>query len=873
VRSFRPVGPAAAGRVAAVCIALAVVRAACPLAVHAETVGGIGDDDRLVVRGMTQIDSERLRLALIDDDTLAWLSRPGDSRDDFVAAVVAKATLALERAGFPAPRVRAAVESSDGVERLALDVVEGERLTAGSIEVTGLPEEDAARLVRFLSERQPPLDAVPRSFDSPDGSTRTVWVDAAERPATLLDAEWTPGDPAACDAIAARSVRAAVARFLRDDGYLAIAPLVERSSSGKLPRGETYTVHSKWIDASGTHAAFDVSLRRAGGVADLVVAIKELPPKSRLREIELPADCRTRQEDLAAFLGITVGSSVTERDRIGWQDRLRMSGRFLRHEVELRADPADPAAVVARFDLEEYPRATPLRDPLTRAEATMLRFREWMVGATRTGDLIVDVRRQGVEAVPAGLVARFVVSQTDGCAVTAMPEADAACGLIADGTRVSLVSPGGAGRLDVPLPARSRVTATIGLSISREAASDPDEPTHLHNLSFGCGLAAGDDVEDGRVQIEMRIEPVACLAMVHQGDPAVSFEGDTLVIVAKAATSRVDAVSGRPLSLAIDGYELAADAQRGGLQAAVASLGRAAGPNRFRDAAPVTSAVELLTSDGVAEACGRLATAAGMPLEEPPIAAVVPVVAAVRRCLARCLADGGIALCDAAVAARRAAGPSPVVALEIPREGPLGSGQAAKKAIERQVAAFVWECAEDHCGRDSWPASLTRAAACGLVSDPTIFREMTSFMAHDDYGPLAYACAATLSPVPTVARSLALRGQERLSTIAFHTDCRPLLTAIDRYGLDDCCVSVLRSLDDEAVREIGRAAIGDPEFLLPLVQQLRLHATHDAAVEALQDALDAWWEGGLRAFVAARLDAMARPRTAAAGGDEAPLKK
>jgi hypothetical protein len=161
-----------------------------------------------------------------------------------------------------------------------------------------------------------------------------------------------------------------------------------------------------------------------------------------------------------------------------------------------------------------------------------------------------------------------------------------------------------------------------------------------------------------------------------------------------------------------------------------------------------------------------------------------------------------------------------------------------------------------------------------MAGDPAIFREMTDFMTQDDYGPLAYVCAATMAPVPTVARSLALRGQERLSTVAFHTDCRPLLQALERYGIDDCCVSVLRSIDDDTARDLGRSACGDPDLLLPLVRALRSHETPADAADVLQPALDAWWEQALRARVAAWLDAIVTPRTAASpAGDAAPVKK
>jgi hypothetical protein len=213
--------------------------------------------------------------------------------------------------------------------------------------------------------------------------------------------------------------------------------------------------------------------------------------------------------------------------------------------------------------------------------------------------------------------------------------------------------------------------------------------------------------------------------------------------------------------------------------------------------------------------------------------------------------------------------------LLIPRDDEPTTPAAAQKALTRQVAAVVWRLTEEHCGRTSWPAALVRAGACGLVGDPAMLDEMAEFMAADDNGPLAYVSASSLVTVPLVAASLARRGQDRLSTVAFHTDCHPLLAAFGPYGLDDCCVSLLRSVDDDAVREIGRAACGNPDLLLPLVHSLKAHDRHEDAVAGLQDALDVWWDGALRPMVAAKLDAIASLRTATAPShaDEQPLKK
>ena len=149
----------------------------------AEPVGGLGAADRLVVRGTKQIDAEQLRGPLVRDTDIVWLSRPHASREAFIAAIVRKAMLALERSGFAEAQVQASVEASDGVERLVLDVTEGPRFEAGAIEVTGLPDETKARLVWFLSEQQPPRDTVPREIQHADETITTTWLTGDGRPA------------------------------------------------------------------------------------------------------------------------------------------------------------------------------------------------------------------------------------------------------------------------------------------------------------------------------------------------------------------------------------------------------------------------------------------------------------------------------------------------------------------------------------------------------------------------------------------------------------------------------------------------------------------------------------------------------------------
>jgi hypothetical protein len=833
----------------------------------ADQVGSLGAADRLVVRGTTQIDAEQLRQPLREDTDVVWLSRPHASRDVFMAAVVRKATLALQRAGFAEAQVHAVVESSDGVERLVLDVVEGPRFEAGKIEVAGLPDEMSARLVRFLSERQPPRDAVPRSINRPDGTTAAIWVAADGRPATLEQPAWNPAGPATCDAVAIHHIHAEVVRFLRDEGYLSVAP----------------PAHDRRVVAKrARRGPVDITLKPTGSTIDLVVAIHDLPPKAVLQRIELPPECRTTERELVAYLGLKIGEPVNDRDRLAWRDRLRSSGRFVRHEVEFRGDPTDPGAAVARFSLEEYSAATPLSQPLSREEATMLRFHEWIVEAIGRGDdLVLEGSRPAGDATTGTTEsARLIVSPTDGLLLTALPDGDRACGLAVGHTDVSLLPAGGGGRLEVPLSPHAWCLVNVGLSLVRDKPVGKEPPKFRRNLSLAGSIGNATEGKPAGVAVAMSIEPVACLAFVHEDHPEVCFEEDTMVINAGGAISRFDATSGRPLGLAVAGCEVSLQAKPGSLDAAVEELRAAAGPNMFRADAPVVSAVEFLLSGDVAAACGRIADAAGLRGDarsawEGRLGHVIDLIH-------RCREEGGFDRCDrmlatAAVAHAsdgRAAGGSDLEPLVIPSDEEPTSTAAAQKAVIRHVAAVVWRLTEEHCGRDSWPAALARAGACAMVGDPAVLDELAEFMTSEEHGPLAHVSASSLTTVPLVAASLARRGQERLSTVAFHTDCHPLLVAIGPYGLDVCCVSLMRALDDAAAREIGRAACGDSEILLPLVHALKAHEQHDDAVAGLQDALDAWWDGALRGVVAAKLHSIASPRTAAAPGDqkEQPLK-
>lgn len=865
---------AAVALFATVAATVATTAAAAPL-------GSLGEPERLVVRGLTSLDAEQLRQPLLADTDLVWLSRPNASRDAYVAAIARKATLALERGGFATPEVKTAIESSAGVDRLVLTVTEGPRLTAGTIEIKGLPADMATRLERYLAESLPVADAAPALgageaagagavAEQPD---RIEWLAPDGRPARRARPLWETGRPATCDPATLHRMKVAVARFLRQEGHLGIATVPDRRPVGRPVR------------PTGAKGEIDVAIRAHDTVADLVVTVATLPPKAVLRRIDVSPGARTSDRDLAAYLGIAAGRPVTEIDRLAWREKLRQSGRFLRHEVEFQPDALDPAAVNARFDLEEYPAATPLAAPLSRAETAILAFRRWILDTNRSADdIVIDVRGGGPGA-DGDVAARASVSSTAGVVLESPPAGPESAGLFVGGTAAALLLPAGQGRFELPLTTGWNAAVQLSLTLSRDPAAPTDRPKFKRNLSFGIGLAGGgtaaDTATDTATGIDLRLEPVAFVALVHEGSPRVAFDDAAMTIEVDGASGRFDEKTGRPLEIVLAGRSITFGARPGAVEESLSRLREAAGADRARPERLVTSAVEFVLSDDVAAAATRIATAFGLSAADRDRwqTRLAGAIAAARRCAA----DGGLSRGDEAVAEAVADAVTATAAeatvsrppLEIPEDEEPTSPAAVQRLIVRRVAAVVWRMTDRLCGRDSWPAALVRAGACAMAGDPAILDEMTRFMSVEAYGPLAHAAAASVTPVPVLAASLARRGQERLSAIAFRTDCHPLLAAARSCGVDEPCVALLRGCDDEAVAGIGSLLCGDPAAFVPLVESLRGHENRDEAVTQLQQALDAWWSGSLRRIVAARLDAIATPRTAAAadGRDGKPLTK
>jgi hypothetical protein len=803
-------------------------------------VAGVASAREYVVRGVDDPRPDLLARSLTADDGLLLLTSPLTTRKAYLAAVSDKTVLALQHAGYPEARAGATIEAGADGERVVVDVTPGPRFTAAGIEIAGLPDELAGDLRSWLKSQRPPADAVPQSIDTADGWTGTRWLDRRGQPATLEPPLWSRGQPAAFDAQQLRDVRAAIARFLRDHGHFAAARGVEKPAA--------------------TGPRCDVSLGRDAGEATLTVSFTDLPPPAVLEEVDVAPASRTTAATLREVLGIEIGTTVTEHDRLAWREALRATGRFVRHEVkfkERKAGPDGATGIVAIFDLDAYPPVPPLGTPLSRAEETLLRCRSWLLDTLADDDdLVATWTKPGADRPTAAVT----ISTREGVLLAALPGTADACGLAATGGGIGCFLPGGAGRLEVPPPVRMRAVIDVAFTLRDEV----EQGRHRYTREVASCAALESRPRDatGAVAVTARIEPVACLSLLHEQAATTRWDGGVLVIECQGTTLHVDEASGRLLHLSNDQGRIDVEAGPQRLAAALAALRETAGADAWRDEAPVSATVGFLTADSLGLTLARLSEATGV---EPLLSTWVPVFTAAARNLREAADRGGFNQADERVRTLLAqvADDDAAALPVIPQADRPATPSDPLMAVASSGASHAWRWLERSCGSTAWPCGLIRIAALAARHDSTgALWEVTSYLAAPSHGPLANLVASQVIPLPTMAVSFARQGQSRLSTAAFHADCEAVLAILADCGLDRCAVSLVRSLDDDEARAAAAALGHDPEALLPLVRELKACAGEDEAVAALPSALDRWWEATLRDLVAAALAAKTGVQTA-----------
>lgn len=811
----------------------------------------------VVIRGVDDPDPEQLAKAVMREESLVRFVAPSCPDSSLAKAVEEMVGLALERAGYPEPRVDAVVQRAvvqkavvegrgDGTgeaQRVVVDVTPGKRYHAGAIRVEGLDEPLADGLQQWLRSRQPASDAKPRVVDA--GNVPEIeWVTDQGRPAKLNDPLWSQGKPAAFDAPFIASVRRSTARFLQEEGFLLAAAKVEKKTAA--------------IDA----CQVSVDLVNDGSeTATLMLRFEEAGPAAIVERVVIEGTDRISADIVGDYLGITPGQRITAADLRVWEERLRLSGRFIRQEVSCGPSAKDGStAVVCR--LLPHPDVTPLGMPLTREEVVMLRFRSWLMASLDGEGLEVRWVRPDEAVSPA-----LLLSSEHGAVLTSGLGDDRG-GLAVTASGLGVFLPRGDGRFEMPLMSLGQ--AMVHASLSVRDTVDEKAGVYRHDLSLSASFGSSHgDVPAAAVTA--RIEPVACLAIVHRrpdgnhGIEAVHWDGDVLEIAQADGRARFEAATGRLLELDLGAAGRVVIANVVNWQDAIAALERGAGNDLYDPAAPMSSAIAFLGRDGARELVQRALLATGW---QPTAGSPWPGLA---RAVHAAAADGGFAKVDrylsSFLAERSRADRLPTIPST--REKPRGGDP-----IMTAIGIFSGKLAiwlDGSCGRDAWPTGLARLARAMFQQDGAAsLQEAASLMASDRAGPLAHLVAASVVPLKPAAASFALRGRGRIDAAAFRTDCEPVLAVFAASGLDDAAVSVLRRLDDDAARSIGQQCLSDRDGFKVFLDILTSPDGDSAAVGELSRALGAWWDASLCEVVTAALEERAGGRVAA-GDQRSPL--
>ncbi|MCE9630289.1 MAG: hypothetical protein K8S94_06165 [Planctomycetia bacterium] len=717
---------------------------------------------------------------------------------------------------------------------------------AGGIEISGFPDELAGQLRSWLKSQRPPPAAVPQSVDSDGGWSGTRWLDVGGQPVRMEPPLWTRGQPAAFDPPHLEAIRVAIGRLLREQGYFAAAKALDKGSA----RG---------ADAP----TIDVSIRPDPEGAVLVIAGAHLPPPSILTRIDVTPAALTGATQAA--LGCAVGQRVTELNRLAWQETLRQSGRFLKSGVKFKELPPEAGGapgIAATVNLEAYPHVPPLGKPLSREEEAVLRVRGWVLQTLANEDDLVLTWRTPTAADPSHATGELIVATREGVLLTALPGSPDACGLAVSEDGLGWFLPHDDGWFQLPLPTRRRLTVNVALFLAETVHTGRHE--YLRRYAVDAHIEQRPRDALAALAITARIEPVACLAFLHEGDPAVTWEGDDLVVDRADMTTRIDSRTGRLMSVTLPGGDhIDIDAAPGRFATQLAALRAAAGPNQTRPEALVSSGIEFFTGTGLATAAERLADATGS-LHAAPVsmlAAWQNRAQAIADKLQRTVAAGGFAAADAAVA--RAVTRATVAAssprLAVPSTAPPLPDADPTTLLARSAAPWVWRWLEQASGRDSWPAALARLGTLAARHDSSALWELTAYLSAERFGPLAYLTAASVSPLPSATLSFAARGEQRLTADAFQSDCDAALAVLQSCGLDAPLVSLFRTLDDEEATRLGAAVFRDHECVLPLVHALRDSDSDASARATLSSALGQWWSQSLERTLAAALSRRAAP--------------
>jgi hypothetical protein len=797
-------------------------------------VESLGASDRLVIEGTSPTISQSLGSALLNDPELLWLGHPLAPRGDFLHSLRVRAELGLKHSGYPDARVdvtldeRSSPTGGAARECVVLRVREGQRYVAGEPRVSGAKPDIAARLRRAVCESTAPPDALPRSVDLPGGRSTHEWRGSDGGQVEMRPPLWPVGKSAAFDAPTRDRIRAELTRSLADIGH----------DSPRL--------------------RVDIRKPAKGTTAELFIDLVDLGPASIVREIEVVGGPKNSRQVVLDFLKLAEGRKVTQLDRLRWEDQLRSSGRFVRHEIKLeRRFGGD--GVKLKFSLEEYPHAPALNEALSREEQALQRCRDWLLRMDAEGYEFVVVRDGDKADTETGWLKQIALSPNRGLIVSTRTAQGVGPTLCLMSNRLACYLPRGAGRFDVPLETKAGVFGTLELTLTDENERN-EQP---FRLSFSGGVRSSNS--EGSVTntgFQFRFDPVFFLALAHEKNATAQWESNTLVLTTADATARIDSQSGRLIEMVfaerseLDHISWRLTTERGALDRQLAELRALPGPNHYQPGRPITSLANFLGSAQTMSELARFLPNQGPAAHSSIIALGGPVAGMLRRCAEQ----NAFGKLDAQFTAL-SSDQSKNTGLEITIPPALPASQDAQASPDnplKPLAGYLVRLSDLLFERNTWPATLLRLAG-SMVANETKYAQydLMRIYGSSEVGPVGFLATSSVVPIPIFAATFAQKGRERLATDDFRRDYQLLLGPLERASATPAIVAALNGLSREEALQLGSQMLNDGPLFAEFVDQVRKSASKASPKDALAQSLEAWWEKGLKA----RLDAELRERS------------
>ena len=358
-------------------------------------VGLRGDPESIEIAGNRTFSTRAIREGLASDDNFIIAAHPEAPLGEFMEATRQAIVRGYQCLGFPQAAVT--VRDDPARARIAVAVAEGPRFVCGEIQVTGLHAVGASEVIQALGAPAAP---------------------AADRLAQTVTAFWAKqGDLDRLES-ALRAILSATPSGLR-------ATSAVGGPSG-APRPELFTMPAsgpaRALWQAGMPASFagnhlqdmvdrvrqlldekglplaeiqaEIEPNAASGRATLRLRIVEGPTPT-LGAIKVVGNSRNTAEEVIRSTGLAVGmkldSAVIARAKLA----LWSSARF--YDFAVVARPRSPAGDDCEVDIDvcESEAMAPLREPLPRHQAALVRFANWVTAEAGRREL--DLAVSGVD--------------------------------------------------------------------------------------------------------------------------------------------------------------------------------------------------------------------------------------------------------------------------------------------------------------------------------------------------------------------------------------------------------------------------------------------------------------------------------------------